>query len=171
MGPSAQELVALLQAVGRGDRVAFRALYAAAAPRLLAAAVRILRDRALAEDALQEAFLKVWRFAGRYDAAQGAPLAWMSVILRRAALDRVPAQPHAPLEEVAEIADLAQRLEDPALRRCLERLKDPHRKALILAYVYGYTHEELAEAMGAPLGTVKSWVRRAGLALKECMEG
>lgn len=166
----ADALGTLLQRCAAGDRAAFRALYAAVSPQLNAIALRILRDRDAAADALQETFLRIWSRAGSFDPARGHPLAWMAIITRRCALDRIAA--HRPQDSLDDLDLAAAPVEptDPRLAACLARLPEMHRKAVLLAYVYGYTHPEVSEALAAPLGTVKSWVRRGALALKECLD-
>jgi RNA polymerase sigma-70 factor, ECF subfamily len=152
------DLTAIIERVAAGDRAALRRLYDGFGGRLYGVACRILRDPALAEDALQEAFVKIWRNAGKFDRARGSAMGWVVTIVRRAALDVRPREPPAAQVEV------------PGLARALEALPETHRRALILMYVYGLTHSELAAAMSAPLGTVKSWVRRGATALKEAVE-
>ena len=162
-------LTELLHAMAGGDGHAAGELYGLIGGRLHGQARRILRDPSLAEDAVQEAFLKIWRNAFRYDAAKGAASAWMSVIARRVALDRRPTIAPLTLPEL-EAPSTDPDYVHPRLRESLAELPDLHRKALVLMYVYGLSHSELAAAMNAPLGTVKSWVRRASAALKEKLE-
>lgn len=162
----------LLEAVAEGDMRAFRAVYDLAAGRMLCVAMNILRDHQAAEDAVQEAMLRVWRNIARYDPTKGAPLAWMGVIARNAALDL--AHRRRPMEELdaADTIDLAtQAVEPPDARlgECLKRLPADQARAIVTMYTYGMSHSELAEKLGVPLGTVKSWVRRGTLLLKDCM--
>ncbi|HEV2530527.1 RNA polymerase sigma factor [Phenylobacterium sp.] len=163
------ELAELLNAMAAGERSAAEALYRRMGARLYGSAYRILRDAGLAEDAVQEAFVKIWRNAHRFDAAKGLPSTWMAVIVRRVALDRRPrAVSTLPADLEAPALDLDY--VHPRLRDALAELPEVHRNALVLMYVHGLSHSELAQAMGAPLGTVKSWVRRASAALKEKLE-
>lgn len=147
---------------------------------MVAVAQRILRRRDLAEDAVQEAFLRIWRQAGRYDPALGSPRAWIYTILRNLALNLLrDGAREEPVEDERLMAlgegqeageDALGRLaEDSALRRCLERLEPPRRASILLAYVEGLSHGEIAGRLGLPLGTVKAWIRRSLLALRECM--
>lgn len=160
----------LIEACARGDRAAFKTLYDASSSKLFGGALRLLRDHALAQDALQDGFLKIWRNADKFDAAKGTAMSWMSIIVRRAALDRIATRrEHVDLDDV-ELAAPTIEPNDPGLARCLEKLPDLHRKALIYSYVYGYNHDEIAEMLQKPVGTIKSWVRRAGIALRECLE-
>jgi RNA polymerase sigma-70 factor (ECF subfamily) len=162
------DLAVIIAAIAAGERAALKRLYDRFGARLYGIAHRILRDPALAEDAVQEAFVRIWRNAGKFDRARGSALGWVVIIVRRAAFDLRPREPVAePVEIAAEQPEAA--MLDPALARALEALPETHRKALLLAYVYGLSHAELAAAMGAPLGTVKSWVRRAAEALRKSL--
>ena len=162
------ELAGIVEGIAARDRAALKRLYDGFGARLHGVAYRILRDPALAEDALQEAFVKIWRNAGKFDPARGSALGWVVIIVRRAAFD---VRPRDPVAEPAEIAaeEPEPALLDPGLARALEALPETHRKALLLSYIPGLTHAELAAAMGAPLGTVKSWVRRAAAALRKSL--
>ena len=175
-------LARLLRASADGDRDAFARVYEKTAPRLFPVALRLLRRRDAAEDVLQEAYVQIWRKAGQYDFSRGRPLAWMATIVRNRAIDRLralardPSDP-SPWEEAAEnLADRDAEMhtgsnpDSLAIRRCLERLQDKQRESILLAFYHGLTHEELAARLAAPLGTVKSWVRRGLLELKDCLE-
>jgi RNA polymerase sigma-70 factor, ECF subfamily len=159
----------LLGDIARGDRAAAGELYRLVGGRLFGIAQRILRDSGLAEDAVQEAFVKIWKNAHRFDAGKGQASTWMGVIVRRVALDRRPKVVMQVLPDL-EAPNIDMDYVHPRLRACLAELPQLHRNALVLMYVYGLSHSELAEHMGAPLGTVKSWVRRASAALKEKLE-
>jgi RNA polymerase sigma-70 factor (ECF subfamily) len=167
-------------AVGR-DRNAFRRLYDAQAPFLFGVALRLLRDRAAAADAVQEAFIQVWRNAGRYDPSLGSGRAWLTGIVRYRALDlarargREVAEPEPISAEHAEdrpgpLDLLAARQEGSRLAECLETLADKNRRMIILAFVDGFSHGQIAARLDVPLGTVKSWIRRGLLALRDCLE-
>lgn len=164
------ELARLLGAMGRGDRDAAQALYRLIGGRIYGVARRILRDSALAEDAAHQAFLKIWKNAHRFDPAKGKPSTWITIIARHAAIDARPRETKALPDDLE-----APRLDDtyvhPRLRKALEELPEMHRNAVVLMYVYGMSHSELAEHLQAPLGTVKSWVRRGAAALKETLTG
>lgn len=170
----------LLVAIGTGDRRALEALYRQAASHLFGIALRITRKAGLAEEVVQDVFIAVWRNGARFDRSRGSGMAWLGTITRNRALDVIERDRRLqPLDEaaVAEIPDLSAdaltRLaadEDARrLRACLDTLGDDHRRALMLAFYDGATHEEVAARLGSPLGTVKSWVRRALLRLKECL--
>ncbi|MBL8556591.1 MAG: sigma-70 family RNA polymerase sigma factor [Phenylobacterium sp.] len=164
------ELARLLGAMGRGDREAAHALYRLIGGRLYGIARRILRDAALAEDAAHQAFLKIWKNAHRFDAARGKPSTWITIVARHAAIDCRPRE-MAALPDELESPPLDDTWVHPRLRQALEDLPEAHRNAVVLMYVYGLSHSELAEHMRAPLGTVKSWVRRGVAALKENLAG
>lgn len=159
------ELAVLLLRVGAQDRVAFKQLYDATSRRLFGLALRILKRRDAAEDVLQDAFVRVWLHAARYDPDRGAPMPWLWRILRNAAIDRLR-RDHA---DHADIDDYAERLSAPEapvdaridLSSGLSKLGAKKSHALGLAFVDGYTHEEIAEELAAPLGTVKSQLRRS----------
>lgn len=160
----------LIAAVALGDRAAFRRLYDRASGLVFGTARRILRDAALAEDATQNAFLKIWRAAASFDPQRGRVEPWIAIIARRCALDLIPANRVVEPIEGLEIAVEPEAIPDPGLQRCLKLLTPEHRNALLLTYVYGLTHEELAERLGIPLGTAKSRVRRAAAAMKDCLD-
>lgn len=161
---AASDLSALLTATGAGDRRAFKSLYDATSRRLFGVALLILQRRDVAEDVLQEAYVRVWTQARQFDPARGPALAWLSRIVRNLAID------HLRRERGVndDIADHAETLAAPSapvndradLNRGLARLRDDQRNILKLAFVHGYTHEELVERLGVPLGTAKSRVRR-----------
>ncbi len=179
-------LAALLEATAAGDRAAFRSLYDRVAPSLLGVALRILRSREAAEEALQESFLAIWQRAGQFSSAKGAAYPWLAMLVRHRAIDKARAgRRHVSSGSIDDFVDVdPERLASPwapqpfaradgegrDLRVCLSRLNENSRRAIALAFYEGLTHEELAERLGAPLGTVKTWVRRGLQALKECLE-
>jgi RNA polymerase sigma-70 factor (ECF subfamily) len=176
------ELESLIEASAAGNRAAFSALYDAAAPQLFGLALRILKRRDWAEDVLQEALISAWRNAGEYRRELGSGKAWLTVILRNRALDRLRRETTARLEPSGD--DLPE-VEDPSpsaldltisgeagrrLMTCLEQLEEVQKRAILMAYFDGLTHEELAARIASPLGTVKSWIRRGLQRLKGCLE-
>lgn len=179
------DTAALLAACASGDRAALRALFDAEAPRLTGIAERILRSRDLAEDAVQETFVRIWRSAGQFDPARGPARGWIVVILRNAAIDMLRRGGREALEDAAVVAALraeafraeqddvdriVDRLDgDGRLRHCLEALEPQRRRAILMAYALGLTQGEIAGRLGAPLGTVKAWMRRSLLSLRECL--
>src|SRR5882724_4577277 len=180
-----RHLADLLHACAQGRQAAFQELYQRVSPQLFAVLVRILRRRDLAEEALQDALLSVWRNAGSYAADKGAPMTWLVSICRYRALDMLRREKREvsldlDREDLDEDAISGQetaidevsvsRAEERALEDCMQRLNDGQRKSVRLAYVDGCTHEEIAARVGSPVGTVKSWVRRGLESLKRCLE-
>ena len=175
-------LIGLMEAVARKDRRAFDELYRLTAPRLLGFAVKMLRRRDLAEEVLQESFLAIWQRAGAYDSEYGSPLGWLVTIVRHRAIDRLRSIGRARDVDLGREADIAETLADPtsktefgivieqAIKRCLQTIKARQRKLILLAFYYGFTHEELSKKTDAPLGTVKSELRRGLSGLRQCME-
>lgn len=172
----------LLAEVALGSRQAFEHLYRDCAPRLFAICLRVVAQRPEAEDVLQDVFATVWRKAAQYDAGRAGAMAWLAMIARNKAIDRLRSQPlprqSVPLELAEDVADPsasppldAQASADrERLDECLNRL-DAKRGSLIrMAFFDGSTYEELANRIGSPLGTVKSWIRRGLLQLRECLE-
>ena len=170
--PPGDPFAPLLAAIAAGDRAAFRRLYDEAGPKLLGIARRILRRPELAEEALQEGFLKIWRNAARFDRSRGTGFTWMAIIVRRVALDRIPAnRQEEPVEELADVLGGEETgfSPEPRLVPCLNGLEETHRRAVILAFVYGLSHSEISEKLKTPLGTAKSWVRRGLQQLRDCL--
>ena len=169
----------LLARCARQDRAAFRALYARWGSRLQGVALRITRDPALAADATHDAFVQVWQQAGRYDAALGAPGSWLMTLARYRALDLVRRRGRevlgqAPVEEEADLGPdplsaLLASADGGALHRCLQTLSEDRRRLVVMAFVEGYSHSQLASRMALPIGTIKSWIRRSLIGLKECL--
>jgi RNA polymerase sigma-70 factor (ECF subfamily) len=181
------KLAALLARTTLGDQRAFAELYALASAHLYAVAIRIMRDGAIAEEMLQEAFVSVWHHAGTYDAAKSQPLTWLTSIVRNRCLDRLrrrevdtetltprdddeapawepPSEGPTPVELLLAAADAR------ALRGCLDGLEPGPRQAIALAFFRGLSHRELAAHLREPLGTVKSWVRRGLATLRRCLD-
>jgi len=167
----------LLQRVAQGDRAAFRMLYDATAPRLYAICHRITRDHHLTEDVVQQVYVRIWERASAYDSDKGPALGWMIVLARRVALNDVRHRRHIMTDVHGIEEDSALFAVDPVgengagprLQLCLAALDEDYRRCVVLAYVNGLTHEELATKLARPLGTVKSWVRRGIAQLKECL--
>ena len=179
-------LAALMARVALGDQAAFAELYAQTSSHLYGVAVRILKDGALAEEILQEAFVSVWHHAGSYDAAKSQPSTWLAAVVRNRCLDLMrrreldtvtmttddddgrefdlPSGDPTPVEMLLAGAD-AQ-----AVRDCVDALDAGPKQAIALAFYQGLSHAELADHLRQPLGTVKSWVRRALERLKGCLD-
>ena len=189
------DLSRLLARAGLGDRAAFATLYERTSSHLFAVVLRINRDRAQAEDILQEVYVNVWRAASSFDAAQSQPLTWLTSIARNRAIDslrRLQTQPQlrpaGPAAEGRESEDddvydtvaddapgpldlLSRAAEARSLAACMERLSPTQRQSLALAFFQGLSHAEVAAQMRQPLGTIKSWVRRSLATLKSCLQG
>jgi len=186
-----RELSQLLARAGLGDRAAFGRLYERTSGHLFAVVLRIQRDRAVAEDLLQEIYVSVWKAAASFDAARSQPLTWLTHIARNRAIDslrRAQAQPRTESLSADEDDDrpdphealasddpgpldlLGQASDRRQLAQCMEHLSPPQRQSVALAFYDGLSHAEVAEQLREPLGTVKSWVRRALQTLKGCLE-
>ncbi len=174
---AARALAQLIAATGRGDRKAFAALYAATSAKLYGTALAVLRRRDLAEDVVQEAYVRIWHNAASYDPARGSPITWMATIVRHLAIDAVRSRDARPMGEESELlaipADVPDPLEEMAAlqrrRRALALLKelDPLKRRLVIAaYLHGESREQLAERFGAPVNTIKTWLRRAILEMR-----
>jgi len=189
-----RDLSRLLARAGLGDRAAFATLYERTSSHLFAVVLRINRDRAQAEDILQEVYVNVWRAASTFDAAQSQPLTWLTSIARNRAIDSLRRDQTQPrlrtvsptidgresededvYDTVADEApgplDLLSRAADArALAACMDQLSALQRQSVALAFYQGLSHAEVAEQLRQPLGTVKSWVRRSLMTLKSCLE-
>ncbi len=158
-----------------GEASALRVIYDLEAARMVGVAIRILRRRDLAEEATHDAFMRIWRSARSFDPSRGSARAWIYTIVRNQALtilrDERRFGPDEPLDGEAPEPNsaLARLPESSALRHCLEQLDTGRRSAIVLAYVHGFSHGELAGRLGVPLGTIKSWIRRGLVSLQECM--
>jgi RNA polymerase sigma-70 factor (ECF subfamily) len=171
-----------LVATAAGDRQAFERLYHATSAKLFGVVLRILRERSEAEEVLQDVYLTIWRKASHYDALQGGPATWLAMIARNRAIDRLradrPGRAAVPIDFAAELADqrssataLAERAsDDRRLRDCIGELSREQRTAIRVAFFEGCTYEELAQRSATPLGTIKSWVRRGLIRLRDCMQ-
>lgn len=173
-------LADLIRRIGEGERSAFDQLYETTASTLYAQAIRVCRRRAMADDVIQEAYIRVWRHAAQYDDSRGHPMAWLTIIVRRLALDALrqssrhvldsddprgdqPDDAASPLDQA--VLTLDQRL----VHRCLNLLQAMQRQCLLLAYFEDLTHAEVSCKLKIPLGSVKSYIRRGLQQLKVCM--
>ncbi|WP_018234997.1 sigma-70 family RNA polymerase sigma factor [Ensifer sp. BR816] len=175
-----EEISALLGRVALRDRAAFAALYRQTSPKLFGIALRILKDRSEAEEALQEIYVKVWERAERFASGEASPLSWLAAIARNHAIDllRVRKPVANAIDEAYDLADPAYDPERSAVIRsegrridaCMEELEKDRADAVRRAYVEGLSYEELAEMFAVPLNTMRTWLRRSLLKLRECME-
>jgi RNA polymerase sigma factor (sigma-70 family) len=185
------DAAALLSRVALGDRAAFGVLYRTTSAHLLGVILRIQSHRGVAEEVLQEVYVNVWRSAGQFDAGRAQPLTWLTSIARHRAIDslrRAQIEPDGPPASASLDDDgsaaleahpsdapgplelLGRAAEAKALQDCVATLGPAQQQSLALAFYQGLSHAEVAEHLGQPLGTVKSWVRRALIALRECLE-
>jgi RNA polymerase sigma-70 factor (ECF subfamily) len=184
-GDRTSRLAALLARVALADQRAFEDLYRQTGAHLYAVILRIVKDRSIAEEILQEAFVNVWHHAGSYDAARSQPVTWLTSIVRNRALDlkrrreidtiALHADDDAPaIEYPADGPTPAEMLvssaEARSVRDCIETLEGGARQAIALAFFHGLSHAELAAHLREPLGTVKSWVRRGLDKLRHCLD-
>jgi len=185
MSTTNADLEQLLARVALGDQRAFEQLYRATSSHLLGIAFGVMQQRERAEDVLQEAYLNVWHAVGSFKAQMATPMTWLINIVRNKAIDRLRVgaamrAAQVPLEEEAlrqpdEHERGPAQLVDTALVRaridgCMQGLAAGQRQALALAFFRGLVHAEIADTMGAPLGTVKAWVRRGSDRLRECLQ-
>ena len=186
-GPSAadaarQRLVEALVATGSEDRGAFRTLYGLTSAKLFGVCLRICGDRQAAEDVLSDVYLTIWKRAGAFEPGRASPISWLATIARNRAIDwRRSAGRAAPararIDDIAELADDRASAEEvmlvderaAQLHGCLDQLDDRQRDAIRTAFFDGMTYAELAERDAVPLGTMKSWVRRGLIRLKDCL--
>jgi RNA polymerase sigma-70 factor (ECF subfamily) len=174
----------LLGRCAKGDQSALNELYVQVSPQLFGVLLRILRRTDLAEEALQDVFVSIWRNAATYRPEKGHPVGWLVTIARYRALDiRRSRRFEVPMDETMERAQEQLQTPEPGpmantlraedtrqLSECLDSLGLAQQRCITLAYLDGCTHEEIATRVGSPLGTVKSWVRRGLQALKECLQ-
>jgi RNA polymerase sigma-70 factor (ECF subfamily) len=187
-----EALAAALARVAMGDRAAFATLYKASSAHLFGVILRINSDRAQAEDILQDVFVTIWRAAQSFDAARSQPMTWLTSIARHRAIDSrrrnktavqtvsgsaangehdddvdllsgMPSGDAGPLELLQQAAQARD------LTHCIEKLSAEQQQCMALAYYQGLSHVEVAQHLAQPLGTVKSWLRRALAALKDCL--
>lgn len=179
---SEPEIARLLAACARQDRQAFQRLYEMSSPQLFGCLVKMLRNRALAEEALQDVFVQVWRRAAEFQRDRGSSWAWLIAITRYRAIDLQRRERRLTGENPEGIEDIAGD-EEPhddrmtlghraaaALDRCVAALQPRQRDCILLAYQGGLSHAEVAGRIGEPLGSVKSWIRRGLTALRRCLE-
>ena len=175
---------ALQDALGRvatGDSTALKQVYDATSAKLFGVCLRILNDRSEAEDVLQEVYTTVWTKAGQFEPGRASPITWLAALARNRAIDRVRQvgrRASSPLEAAEAVPDdsasafdlLSASDEARRLDGCLSQLGEAQQKAVRIAFFQGQTYEEVATAFAVPLGTMKSWIRRALQKLKACLE-
>jgi RNA polymerase sigma-70 factor, ECF subfamily len=179
MPVSRQDLAEALRLTARGDRAAFERLYNATSLKLYGVIVRILGRGGVADEVLQEVYVRVWQRAGEYDPASSSPITWMCTIARNRALDETKRKTMSSLDEFPELLQIPsddnpladqERNEDlHRLHACLGGLEADKREIVLLVYYHGLTREEIATRIGRPAATVKTWLRRSLAQLKECL--
>ena len=171
-----------LKRAGRGEKAALESIYGATSAKLFGICLRILKDRQESEDVLQEVYLSVWRRAGSFDPARASPITWLATLARNRAIDRLRAVRRTagsePVEKALEIADpspgalsaIESREDAARLAGCIGELEERTAVAIRAAFFGGLTYSELAERSSVPLGTMKSWIRRGLMKLKDCLQ-
>jgi RNA polymerase sigma-70 factor (ECF subfamily) len=169
----------LIQRCAATDRAAFRALYRDSSAKLMGVLLRILKERSEAEDALQEVYTRVWLRAGRYDPAKGRGMTWLIAIARNLAIDRLRARPQASSDDGLDLVpDSAPRAETQLIAKgearrmadCFATLEPDRAEAVRGAYLQGLSYIDLATRHAVPLNTMRTWLRRSLLKLKECLD-
>lgn len=174
------QLVAALARVAGGDRKALEDVYRRTSAKLFGVVLRILHDRAEAEDVLQDVYLSVWKKAAMFDASRASPVSWLAALARNRAIDRLRSTGRRAFvsdDAIAETADGAPLASEAMetgetvdqLKHCLGELDSGHADMVRKAFFGGLTYATLAEQAGAPLGTVKSWIRRSLIKLRACL--
>jgi RNA polymerase sigma-70 factor (ECF subfamily) len=177
---SLQDIEEMIARMAMGDRQALSSLYAATSGKLFGIALRVLEDRHEAEDALQEIYVKLWHNADRYRSNGLSPMTWLITVARNHAIDRLRVQRGrgtTGVEEIADFADPAMNPEEESIassvrgriRTCLQLLPPERADAVCRAYLMGETYADLAQRHRVPLNTMRTWLRRSLLKLRECM--
>lgn len=177
---TAQDLVALLTLVAGKDAGAFEQIYDATSSKLYGIVLRILRRRDLADEVLQEVYVKIWERAADFDSARSSPITWMATIARNRALDEIRRRVPVSIEDAPEALNVASNDTPPLqalelsqdvkrLNACLDRLEPQRRQLVVEAYLQGATREELSQRFGHPVATIKTWLHRSLAQLKACL--
>ncbi|HEY0236840.1 MAG TPA: sigma-70 family RNA polymerase sigma factor [Afipia sp.] len=174
------ELVWLLASVAKGDQAAFLRVYEATHGKLYGVVLRILRRQDLAEEVLQEAYVKIWNNAGQFNPGLASPITWMVSIARNRAIDVIRKRSEASIEDEPAALEVASDTPEPLARRemteelkrvleCVGRLEPDRQRLVLLAYYNGWSREQLADKFETPLSTVKTWLRRSLIEIRECL--
>jgi RNA polymerase sigma-70 factor (ECF subfamily) len=177
---TAAELTGLLARVAARDREAFAAVYRATSAKLWGIVVRILPRRDVAEDVLQDVYVRIWERAGSFDPAKASPITWMASIARNRAIDEVRRRRPVSIEEAPEALEVAESGPDPLesaeqseelrrLKECLDGLEPERREMVLLAYYTGLSRDELAQRFAHPVNTIKTWLHRSLAQLRKCL--
>lgn len=176
---SVAEIETLIGKVGQKDRAAFNLLYSLTSSKLFGVCLRVLNNRAEAEEVLQEAFVRIWQNADRYAANGLSPMTWLITLTRNQAIDRIRSR-KAPTEDIDTVLDLSDAGPTPEeaavaaserarIDGCLDELETDRAEAVRGAYLDGRSYQELADRHDVPLNTMRTWLRRSLLKLKECL--
>lgn len=179
MTGAADDIADLIGRCALRDRAAFQQLYGRTSAKLYGVLLRILKDRSEADEALQEVYVKVWRRADRYTAGVYSPISWLVAVARNHALDQLRAR-RPPADDIDAALDIADDRPDPeqsAMRRfermridgCLGTLDPDRAEAVRGAYLDGFSYDELARRYDVPLNTMRTWLRRSLIKLRECL--
>ncbi len=174
------DLSALVASVAQGDRAAFEQLYAATRAKLYGVVLRILRRHDLADEVIQETYLKIWGSAGSFDPQRASPITWMATIARNRAIDLVRKRSEASIEEEPEAMDVAADTPNPLAARelsedlkrltnCIDKLDAERQQMVMLAYYSGLSRDQLAAKFNKPVNTIKTWLRRSLIEIRECL--
>jgi RNA polymerase sigma-70 factor, ECF subfamily len=174
------DLVWLLGAVAKRDIAAFEKLYEATRAKLYGVLLRILGRPELAEEVMQETYLKVWNAADKFDPLTASPITWMVAIARNRAIDIVRKRADVSIEDAPEAMSVSDEAPPPLARRemteelkrllsCLGKLDPEKQRIVLLAYYSGWSREQLSKKLDIPVNTIKTWLRRSLLDIRECM--
>lgn len=181
MPTSAAELVALIARIAEGDRAAFEPLFRATSAKLYGIVLRILRRREVADEVIQDVYVRIWQRAGDFDPMRASPITWMAVIARNRAIDEarragvptvsdeaavmaVPDPGRSAVETIAHGEDLRR------LAGCIDEIDAPRGNLVRMAYLDGLSRQELAARLGQPVGTIKTWLHRSLKQIRDCLE-
>lgn len=174
------ELSSLLASVARRDEAAFERLYEATSAKLYGVVLRILKRQDLAEEVIQDAYVKIWNSAGQFNPGLSSPITWMVSIARNRAIDVVRKRSELSIEEEPGAMDVASDTPDPLARKdmteelqrvldCVGRLEPQRQRLVLLAYYNGWSREQLSKKFDTPLNTIKTWLRRSMVEIRECL--
>jgi RNA polymerase sigma-70 factor (ECF subfamily) len=178
--PTAVDLADLLARVAARDREAFAAVYKATSAKLWGIVVRILPRRDIAEDVLQDVYVRIWERAVSFDPAKASPITWMATIARNRAIDEVRRKSPVSIEDTPESLEVEQDAPSPLdntqmsedlrrLQQCLQGLDPERREIVLLAYYNGLSRDELAKRFSHPVATIKTWLHRSLAQLRKCL--
>ena len=174
------ELVWLLAAVARGDATAFEQLYVATRAKLFGVVLRILKRHDLADEVIQETYIRVWRGAAQFDPKLSTPITWMVAIARNRAIDLLRKKVETSIDEEPQAMEMAADMPHPLARRerseelsrllaCIGKLEPERQRLVLLAYYDGWSREQLAAKLEKPVNTIKTWLRRSLHEIRECL--